>query len=263
MAHVELATDVRPSLPGLHLDWITSILLRPRATFEKLLAQDNGIWLLPLTILSASAVILVLVMAHTASTTATVVDPTLPPNFEYYPPQSQEQFMQAIEVTNGFTFRYLFPAILAAARVWLGWIIVASSLHFVLTLLGGRGSNRSVLNLTAWAGLPFVIRDLVRIAYIGLTQQTIDFPGLSGFAPVETTGFPGSGITAFLGLIDIYWLWHVILLVLAVKTYRDMAPRKVLAAVTIVQVFALLIQCIPGLLGQSMANLSLIQPFFF
>ena len=66
-----------------------------------------------------------------------------------------------------------------------------------------------------------------------------------------------------LSLIDIYWLWHAILLLVVVNTYRDLTLRKGVMAVVIMQIVALLIQIVPGLLSQHLAGLSIVQPFFF
>jgi hypothetical protein len=263
MAQIELTSDARQSLPRIHLDWIFSTLIKPKTTFEKILSLENGVWFLPLTILTVSAMLLVVVTAHASIQAGLGVNQALPPNFEYFAPQSQDQFQQAMEVVNGPIFRYLLPAIIATARVWLGWLIVASGLHFILTLMGGRGSNRSVMNMTAWAGLPFALRDLLRIAYVVIEQQSIKYPGLSGFAPSNQVSLLTSGYTELLSLIDIYWLWHVILLLVVVKTYRDLPLRKGVVAVLIIQIVALLIQIVPGLLSQHLADLSIVQPFFF
>ena len=263
MAQIELTSDAMQSLPRIRFDWIFSILIKPKTTFEKILTLENGVWFLPLTLLTVSAVLLVIATAHVSIEAGLPVDQTLPPNFEYFPPQSQDQIRQAMEVVNGPIFRYLFPAIITTARVWLGWLIVASGLHFVLTLMGGRGSNRSVMNMTAWAGLPFALRDLLRIAYVLITQQSIKYPGLSGFAPSNQVSILTSGYAELLSLIDVYWFWHVILLFVVVKTYRDLTLRKGVVAVLIIQIAALLIQIVPGLLSQQLVGLSIIQPFFF
>lgn len=263
MAQAELTPNVRPSIPGLHFDWVPSMFRKPRAAFERILVEEGNVWWLPLAVLTVSAVLLVFVTAHAASDAAAGSYQVLPSDFGYYPPQSQEQLLQAMEVTNGFTFRYLFPGILSVARVWLGWLIVAASLHLFLTMMGGRGSIRSAMNLVAWSGLPFAVRDLVRVAYIGFSHQAIHYPGLSGFFTSDSGTAFTDGVTALLGLIDIYWLWHVALLVLAVKTYHHLSANKGLIAVASVQFLALLIQIVPALLAQRLAGLGMIRPFIF
>lgn len=263
MAQAELTPDVKSSIPRLHFDWVPSMFRKPKAAFERILAEEGNVWWLPLVALTVTALLLVFMTAHAASDTVAGSNQALPSDFEYYPPQSQEQLLQAMEVANGFTFRYLFPGILSVARVWLGWLIVAASLHLVLTLMGGRGSIRSAMNLVAWTGLPFAVRDLVRVAYIGFTHQAIHYPGLSGFLISDSGATLTDGVSALLGLIDIYWLWHVALLVLALKTYHHLSANKGLIAVASVQFLALLIQIIPALLAQRLAGLGMIRPFIF
>lgn len=263
MAQAELTSTAQLAIPRSSFHWVFSMFLKPKTTFERILAQENAAWPIPLMILTVSAVLYVVVSGHASYVSGRSEEPTLPPNLEYYAPESQDQLRRAMEVADGPIFHYLFPAAMAIARVWLGWLIVSAGLHFLLTLKGGRGSNRSAMNLTAWAGLPFALRDIVRIVYVLITGQAIQYPGLSGLAPVTYTSVITSGYTEILRLIDVYWVWHVTLLVVAIRAYRDIRLRKGISVVMIMQLFALLIQVVPGLFSQRLADLAIIQPFFF
>ena len=66
--------------------------------------------------------------------------------------------------------------------LWVGWIVLGGLLHLGSTLLGGRGSMQGALNITAWATLPFALRDLLQTVYMLSASHAITSPGLSGFA---------------------------------------------------------------------------------
>src|SRR5688572_3680245 len=120
----------------------------------------------------------------------------------------QNNYMQAQQATQGPVFLYIIPMLGSLTGLWVGWLLLAALLHFGSTLLGGRGSMQSALNIVAWASLPFAIRDILRIIFILATGHAIVSPGLSGFA--STPGL----VSQLLTRLDIFLIWHVVLLVI-------------------------------------------------
>jgi hypothetical protein len=170
--------------------------------------------------------------------------------------------MQAQAAASGPVFLYVFPSILSALSVWVGWLIVVGLLHLVFTLLGARSSTRTAMNLVAWAGLPFAVRDLVRIGYMVATRQLVGHPGLSGFAPGD-----GGTVSLFLAELlksfDLYLVWHMLLLVLGVRVAETLPAGKAWGGVLITIVIVLLLQALPGFATAQFSGLSIIRPFFF
>ena len=95
----------------------------------------------------------------------------------------------------------------------LMWLVVSWLLHLVLTLLGGRGTSQGAINVVAWASLPFVVRAVVQIVAMLLTDGLVTGGGLSGFAP-SGEGSLNVFLASLLGQIDLYFIWHVILVYL-------------------------------------------------
>ncbi|MGH2524088.1 MAG: YIP1 family protein, partial [Anaerolineales bacterium] len=206
-----------------HFDWVLPALFRPRQTFAQIAEQAGDVWLTPIAILMALALVAVAV-AGPLKQAAAQTGQTLPPDFEFWTPEQQAQFMQAQAATSGPVFVYVFPAIVSVLGVWVGWLVMVGLLHLVLTLIGGRGSTRTAMNVVAWASLPFAVRELVRIGAMLTTRQLIANPGLSGFAPAG--GGASAFLAAFLGLIDIYLIWHIVLLVFGVRAGNGLATAK-------------------------------------
>lgn len=245
----------------LHLDWVLPVLFRPRQAFTRIAAQQASSWLTPLLILTLTALIAVAVAGPIKQEAARSGQVELPPDFQYYPPELQAQFQQAMAATQNPVFIYVFPALLAVGGVWAGWLIVGGLIHLALTLLGGRGATGSAMNLVAWAGLPFVIRDLVRAGYMLTTRRLIEQPGLAGFAPADDGGL-ALFLAALLALVDLYLLWHIVLLALGVRVASGLQPGKAIVGVIFVILLVEVIHALLRYFSTRLAGLTIIRPFF-
>lgn len=261
MTQAEISAEALIPRRRQRLDWVIPALLRPRSTFERIVQDRNPNWVVPIILIVIFAALQAIASAKVTQALSAGGQFTLPPNFQYFSPEQQAQLEQALAVSSGPVFTYVFPVGLAVGRVLLGWLIIGAGLHLVRTLMGGRGTSRSVMNLVAWAGLPFMVRDIVRIFYALIAQEPIHFPGLSGFAPIEEGRF-SLMVAEFLKLVDVYWLWHIALLTLGVYLFLDLSRSKVVASVIIIQVIGIGIQLLPGLIAYQLGNLDIIRPFF-
>ncbi len=241
---------------------VPALVFRPRRTLARLARADRPTWLTPLLVISACALLYVAVsgyVRHQASLSG--ADP-LPPDFQYYSPAQQAQFLQALEATRSPTFLYLLPGVATVAQVWLGWLITGAVMHLGSTIVGGRSSSTSVLSVTAWSGLPFAIRYLVRAGFVLLAGRTVAAAGLSGFGAELAVG-AALFARSLLGLVDVYLLWHISLLVLGMSALGGLTGRKIALSVALTEVVALLLQAVPTTILASLSGLTIIRPFFF
>ncbi len=225
-------------------------------------ASPVDTWLTPLLVLTLTALVSVLVAGPLRREAALSAPPQLPPDFQYYTPEQQAQILQAQQATAGTAFTHLFPALGALTRVWGGWLITGALLHLTTTLLGGRATMRSMMNRVAWAGLPFAAREVVRIVYQWGSHRLIASPGLSGLAGSGEGTLAAIG-TALLALLDIYLVWHILLLVAAVRAESDPGARKAWAGVLITQAVLLILQAVPAALIARLSALTIVRPFLF
>src|SRR4030042_1001398 len=252
-------SDVQQS-KRLNFAWVPEMLLHPRRCFQRIASFTNPVWLTPLLILSFAVLINVLLVGRIKSQAAINGDITYPP--QYYTPEQQAQFTQAIQSTQGPVFVYVLPAITALLSVWFGWLIIGGMLHLVITLFGGRGSTAISMNIVAWSSLPLAVRETVQIISMLITHKLISNPGLSGFNLISNSGLP-----LFLGqilkLIDIYLLWQIVLLILGVRISTGLNPAKATVGVMITVLIILLLQSGLSYLGSVLGNLNITRPFFF
>ena len=256
-------TVLAPAAPPrrFQFDWVPDVLLHPRRACANIAAQPGGVWLTPMLILSLTAVLLVLVTGWVKHSTGLTGVIDLPPDFQNYPPEMQAQYQQAMAATSGPVFLYVFPAISALLGVWVGWLLVGGLLHLVLTLLGGRSGTGSVMNIAAWASLPLAIRNVVRLVAVYSSRQLITSPGLSGFAPVGESSF-NLYLAAFLALIDIYVIWHFLLLVAGARANNGISRLKAAGSILFTLLLILGAQALISFFMARLGGLTIIRPFF-
>jgi hypothetical protein len=207
-------------------------------------------------VLTITTILVVIVAGYLKARAAMMGEIQMPRDWQYWSPEMQNNYMQAQQATQGPVFMYVMPMLGALTGLWLGWLLLAALLHFGSTLLGGRGSMQSALNIVAWASLPFAVRDILRIIFMLSAGHAIISPGLSGFA--TTTGF----VSQLLTRVDIFLIWQVILLVIGFSVTDSLPRSKAVAGVVVVMLLILLAQAGLGALTSGIGGTAVQRPFF-
>lgn len=251
----DITLDQRPPR-RFDLPRAQAMLFRPRRGFQEMASESRATWLTPMLLLSITAILVVVVAGYLKSRAAMMGEIQLPPDWEFWPPEMQNNYMQAQQATQGPVFLYIMPMVGSLTSLWLGWLLLAALLHFGSTLLGGRGSMQSALNIVAWASLPFAVRDILRIVFMLAAGHAILSPGLSGFT--STPGF----VSQLLTRLDIFLIWHVVLLVIGFALTDGLPRSKAVTGVLVVIVLVLLSQAGLGALTSNFGGLAVQRPFF-
>ncbi len=238
----------------LRPEWLGPLFWKPKQTLASILEQGYATWFLPLLILTLLAVVTILVAGPIRQAAAAAAPQTIPQDFQYWAPEQQKAYMESLSAASGTTTVYVLPAVSELLKLWIGWFLLGAILHLVLTLAGSRGSMTSALNLVAWASLPAAIRYLVQIGSMLTTHQLITHPGLSGFA-AETGSIVSRYLSAVLPFVDIYLVWTIVLLVVAIVTSSGVPVGKTLVSVLISIVILLLLEALPGFIGAQLGSL--------
>jgi hypothetical protein len=246
----------------LRRSWLVSVLLHPRKAFEQIAAQTDAVWLLPLVVISLAVLANVGAAGSIKQAAAAMGEVQIPPEMQYWPPEQQAQYVQAVRATSGPVFVYVFPALKGLALVWFGWLMVSGLVHLILTTLGGRGDIGTMVNIVAWAGLPYGVRELVRAGSMLFTRQLIQFPGLAGFAPSgdDTTSLV---LLSVLALIDLYVIWHIVLLVIGTQAGSKLSLTRTLVGILLTIIIALALQASTGYAAAKFSDLKIIQPMMY
>ena len=137
------------------------------------------------------------------------------------------------------------PLVIAAAGILLGWLLRAALLHLSSMALGGRQSFGSVYRASAWASFPLLLRSAVQLLYALVGGGMIADEGLSGLlaAAPAADGVVQAGLSIpaiLLSRVDLYTIWYVILLGVAVAAAGKLSRGKAVAVVVVYVVLALL-----------------------
>jgi hypothetical protein len=233
-----------------------SVLARPRRAFGEIAAESRPTWLTPMLVLSLTALLVVIVTGYLKTRSAMMGEVQLPPDWQWWTPEMQNNYMQAQQATQGATFMYILPLVGSWAALWLGWVLVAGLLHLGSTLLGGRGSMQGALSIAAWASLPFALRDLLRVVFMLSAGHAIGSPGLSGFA--NSAGF----LPQLLSRLDLFVLWYILLLIIGFAIADGLSRGKAVVGVVTVLLLILLAQAGLGTLLSGLGGQAVQRPFF-
>lgn len=244
-----------------YFNWLPDILFKPRLAFQHISTSTKSVWITPLLVLSCLVLVNAFVTGRIKYQASQMGEISYPPDYQYYTPEQQAQYLQAIQSTQGPVFVYVLPAIFALLGVWIGWLILGGILHLVTTLLGGRGSTVMSMNIVAWASIPIAVRALIQIIYLLASKNLIANPGLSGFSPTGNSALI-MYISQFLKLIDIFIVWQILLLILGVRISTSLSASKSSVGVILTAVIILAMQAGLAYLGTLIGNLSITRPFF-
>lgn len=251
----DLTLDQRPAR-RLDFSRVRDLLFHPQHAFQAMTSESRANWLTPMLVLTVTAILVVVVAGYLKTRAAMMGEIQLPRDWQFWSPEMQNNYMQAQQATQGPVFMYVMPMIGALTGLWVGWLLLAALLHFGSTLLGGRGSMQSALNIVAWASLPFAVRDILRIIFMLSAGHAIISPGLSGFA--STTGF----VSQLLTRMDIFLIWQVILLVIGFGITDSLPRSKAVAGVVVIMLLVLLAQAGLGALTSGVGGSAVQRPFF-
>jgi len=212
-----------------------AIFLHPRQAFAEIASETRASWWTPMIVLSVMALLSVIVSGYLNTRAAMMGEISLPPDWQYWTPDMQNNYMQAQQATQGPVFMYVIPLVGSLTSLWVGWIVLAGLLHLGSTLLGGRGSMQGALNIAGWAGLPFAVRDILRIVYMLSASHAITSPGLSGFT---TNVF----LSQVLALTDIFLFWNIVLLTIGFSISDGLSRGKALVGILVVLLLLISVQ---------------------
>ncbi|MFZ3070136.1 MAG: YIP1 family protein [Anaerolineaceae bacterium] len=246
---------------SMHWNWIPAIFIKPRQTITKILAEEKPVWLTPLLIISILVALSVLVSAP-IQRVITQSGADMPENFEYWTQDEQNAFLQAQANQTSPLFLYIFPFVERLAGYWLIWFLFSSILHLSITLSGSRANRQKTSNLAAWTMIPFALRLLVEIVVMLTTKRLVEFPGLSSLMPSEVAGF-NIYLKGILSAIDIYYVFHIILMLIGAVPLSGLSKSKATTATLIAVLIMLLLQALPGWVVSLFSGLSGTGGFYF
>jgi hypothetical protein len=260
MAEVEQNKKARP-FHAFRWNWLVGIILHPQKTISKVLVEDKAVWQTPLLVITV-LVVLAVVVGAPIQRIIIQSGTEFPENFQYWSVEQQNAFMQSQAMQTSPLFLYVFPILMRTAGFWLIWFLMSSILHLSITLFGSRSSRQQVSNLVAWTMTPLALRLLIEIIAVLTTHSLIENRGLSSLIAADAEGF-SVFLRGILANIDLYYVWHVILLLGAAVPLSSLSKSKAKEATLIAAITMLLLMAVPVLLSSVLSGLSTSSGFYF
>lgn len=240
----ESTTEHKQSLRRIDFSRLFAMIIRPNEAFSPMASDRHSTWLTPMLVLTLSSILVAIVAGYLKTQAALNGVVEFPPDWEFWTPEMQENYLQAQQTTQGPVVNYILPIIGVLFSLWLGWIVFSGIMRLVSTLLGGRGSMQSSLNIVGWANTPLIIRDILRALFMLSAGHEIASPGLSGFVQAGFTH-------EFLSRTDIFLFWNIVLLGIGFSVVDGLPRNKALIGVLVVVLILIAIQ---SGLGAAIAN---------
>ncbi len=164
------------------------------------------------------------------------------------------------------------PGILALGgailRTPLAWLLWGGALYLASVFLGRSSSFGQMFRLAVWTWLPYGIRGLVQTIYVLTTGKAIVNSGLSGFVidkGAQSLIPPGPGqlaLASILGRVDIYALWHLLLVSVGLMAFTNLTRKKAWTAALVIWLVLALLGVVPAIFGGMFGNVldSLLGP---
>lgn len=220
---------------------------KPTATFKSVLARrQRWVWAVPL---------LVVMLCFTVMT---AVGSPYAAEFAREQAQRQLDSMPAEQAAAARASMDTFispPFILVTGLVTgsllflLGVVAQAALLYFGALVAGGEVSFGPVFTTSAWTRLPFAIGFLTQAIFVGVARRMLQYPGLSTLiASGDFMKDSRNPLVGLLGRVDLFWLWHILLVVLGLAVVARFSRTKSLVLTLIYAALSLAAVALPSLL---------------
>ncbi|MEJ5310349.1 MAG: Yip1 family protein [Anaerolineae bacterium] len=231
------------------------VLFRPKATFGYLKDNHKKAWWLPAFLI----MLLTLAPLWAASRPSPAAQATPPGKMEMVTgvdPRMMEGVVAEpstpAPASGGLNVLKFGGTVLGTVAAWLLW---GGALYLASVFLGRSSSFGQMFRLAVWTWLPYGLRGLVQAVYILMTGEAITNAGFSGFVidkSVTSLIPPGPGqlaLASILGRVDVFMIWHVLLVSVALMAFTGLTRRKALTATLAIWIVFALVGIVPAIFG--------------
>jgi hypothetical protein len=235
---------------------LPGIVDQPRQTFSAILASPRWRWVLPLVLCLLALALVTVATAEFTSEQArrqqAEVMAQMQEQLDTLPESQRQQTLQMMERTSSPVVVGGISFLTRSLGLLIGWLIGSAILYFGLAIGGIELKFAAVFVAFSWTWLPFALRDALTAVWTWVTGQPLLNPGLSYFfATGDLLADARNPAYVFLGLIDLFFLWHVVLVRFLIKAVR---PRAGAISLTLVYaVLYLALRFLPALLSTRLA----------
>lgn len=243
-----MTNSITPDLrPVNTLRLLIDIIAAPGEALRRLSEVQPRSWWLPalLSLLSAFAYLGV-TLEETAAEAAKQVQAQMAT-------LSAEQAAAAapmIERVTSPAFLFGSGAVTIVLGLLIAWGLASLVLYLGASLAGGQVKIGKLWPAIVWTWLPFALRGFLQTAWSTIDGSLIHYPGLSyWFATGDATADQTRPLFALASQIDLFGLWHVVLVYLLLRLVARMGGGGAFAITLAYVAISLGVRLLPALVG--------------
>ena len=236
------------------------MIVRPRATLEYLKEHGRRAWWLPaiLAVLLVAAPVVVAGPIRVRETRETILATQEEIAEQRGRALTDEQREQMVSYGASSLITTVFPAVGGVVGLIVGWLAWAGGLYLAGMALGGRSTFGTMVRTVVWTWLPFVLRGLIQTVYILASDRTIAHQGLSGFVQSDraigelvaaSPSLDQRLLVSVLSRVDLYLVWHLILLFVGVRVVTQLSRRKTVLVTLVVWLLLTALSVVPAIVS--------------
>ena len=230
---------------------LIGIIDKPNATFTAALAHTGWRrWSLPLLLYLLAFIIV------TAAQTPYLRELSLQQAEAQLAQLTAEQAEAArasMELTTSLPFLLATGIGIGAIALLIGLLMQTAYFYLTALVVGGNDTTfGDLFTVSAWSRLPLAIGFLVQAVFVAVSQGAIKYPGLAALvASGDPLADAQNPLIGLLARLDLFWLWHLLLVTLGVAIAARMSRGKSLALTVIYAALVLAMAVAPSLLAQA------------
>jgi len=223
------------------------IVDRPIATFQEVLARRKWwIWAVPLLIV---LLCFVAVTAASAPLGVELARDQMERQLASMPASQAEEARAQMETFVSLPFILVTSLVSGTLMLLLGIVGQAAILYFGALVAGGEVEFGPVFTMSTWTRLPTAIRSLVQAGFIAFSGRSTQYLGLAALvATGDIVKDARNPLVTLLAQLDLFWLWHLLLVVLGLSVAARFSRVKSLILTLIYAALALALTTLPSLL---------------
>lgn len=229
------------------------IIDKPTATFESVLENRRWLrWGLPLLLYFVAFAVVTAVQTPYLQE---IAREQAAAQLADLPRAQAEAARSTMEFTLSLPFMLASGLLFGSIALAIGVLAQTAYCYFAALISGGEDvSFGDMFSMSAWSRLPLALGFLVQAVIAAVTQGAIRYPGLAMLvASGDQMADARNPLVSLLARLDLFWLWHLLLVTLGLAVAAKFGRGKSLALTVVYALLALGMAVIPSLLALAFA----------
>ncbi len=243
MTVANMQVNGNPSLGAL----LVGIVDRPAATFRGVLARRGALtWLVPLLVLLTCLVPMVVVQAPYS---VEMAQQQVRRQLDQMPEQQQKEASAQMATFTSAPFLVATGLITGALALLIGMLAQSGLLYLGGLVAGGEVSFGQMFRVSVWSRLPYAISYLALAGFTAVAGRSVRYPGLSTLVATGNLLQDAKDPRfALLGGIDLFWLWHLVLVAVGLAAGTRLRRSGAIALTVVYAVLSVAVTTLPTML---------------